>query len=94
MNPIYAFLIMLSLVTVTTTIWYFTVPLGAFSINLSSNIINSTADLTDATSANVGRTFDLLGFCLRFWGPLVDVVYVAWFLIYGTRVRPDSEVYY
>jgi len=93
MNPIYAFLIMLSLVTVTTTIWYFTTPLCALSIDLSSNIINSTADLTDATSANVGRTFDLLGFCLRFWGPLVDVVYVAWFLIYGTRVRPDSEVY-
>ena len=94
MNPIYAFLIMLSLVTVTTTIWYFTEPLGALTINISSDIVNNSASLDAGTQANVGRTFDLLGFCLRFWGPLVDVVYVAWFLIYGTRVRPDSEVYY
>ncbi len=84
---------MLSLVTVTTTIWYFTEPLGALSINISSDIVNNSAHLNSVNQANVGRTFDLLGFCLRFWGPLVDIVYVAWFLIYGTKVDTESERY-
>lgn len=91
MQPVYAFLIMLSLITVTTTVWYFTTPLGDLTMQISGDIINSTSDLESGIEANVNRTFDLLGFALRLWGPILDLIYVVWFLIFGTRVDTESE---
>ena len=82
---------MLSLIAVTTTVWYFTTPLADLTMNISGDIINSTADLDPNVQTGVNRTFDLLGFITRLWGPLLDLVYVIWFLIVGTRVDIESE---
>lgn len=91
MNPIYAFLVMLALVTVTTTVWYFTTPLGSMSINISSDIINDTAHLDATEQSRVSQFWGLLNLCLKFWGPILDLVYVGWFLIFGTRGDVESE---
>lgn len=82
---------MLSLIAVTTTVWYFTTPLADLTMNISGSIINSTATLDDNVQTGVNRTFDLLGFLTRLWGPLLDLVYVVWFLIFGTKVDTESE---
>lgn len=91
MNPIYALLIMISLVTVTTAVWYITDPIGTYVISLSGDIVDSAASLDPGTAANVNRFYVFMGWCLDMWGPILDIVYVVWFLIFGTRVDTESD---
>lgn len=89
---LYALLITASLVAITTTVWYFTTPIGDLSISISGSLINNTANLDTSDLAHVNQTFNLMTFCLRLWGPLLDCVYVVWFLIFGTRADTESEL--
>ena len=91
MNPLFALLIMFSLIAITTTAWYVTLPVGSLTLDLTGDIINSTANLDDATQANVNQTFNLEGFALVLWGPLLDIVYVAWFVVFGSKDDSGSE---
>lgn len=90
-NIIFAALVTLALIAVTTTAWYVTQPLGYLTINISHSIINATTDLDSAVASGVTQTFNLERFALFIWGPLLDIVYVVFFVIFGTKVDTESD---
>lgn len=90
MNILYAALVTLALIAITTTAWYITQPLGYQMIEISSGVVNNTVtdpDLVDG--ANNTWTITRLG--LFVWGPALDFVYVLWFVFFGSKEGARSE---
>lgn len=90
LNILYAALVTLALISITTTAWYITQPLGYQMINISSGIVNDT--VTDSRLIEgANNTWTITRLALFAWGPVLDIVYVLWFVFFGSKDSARSD---
>jgi hypothetical protein len=90
MNIIHAALVTLALIAITTTAWYITQPLASQMIDISSGVVNDT--VTDSSLLEgANNTWNLTRLAVFVWGPALDVVYVLWFVFFGTKESARSD---
>ena len=87
MNIVFAALVWLTLLTITSIAWYVTQPLAYSVIAVCMNFLHGM----NLTSADQTLTFTK--FLTLLWGPVLDVFYTLWFLIFGTRTDTEGSYY-
>jgi hypothetical protein len=90
MQIVVVWVVAFTLIAATTSAWYITQPLAIKTINQSQNYTQTEGiNITGSDS-----TYLFLTYTVYWWGPVFDLVWIAWAIMSSVRRDVESEAYY